>query len=269
MMRNLLLLISFAFFFMANSGWACSCIGDTTFCTTLVRDNGYALDGFPDAKPALVVKGVKTEDYYFGMRFKVLEVIRGTEEREIITVWGDNGALCRQYVGGYGESDTVILALHNTDFSGNVVIGDHPEGLEQEGDYHLSVCGVYSLFYENGKVIGQITKGEEQIMNFEEWQQLTCLDIVSGSTEVPPIQFELYPNPTDAQLFLQLQFANPNAFQLSVYNAQGVKLIAEWLSDFPNQARIDTQHLPIGVYFLVISQNGISRTERFIIAREQ
>lgn len=267
-MRNLLVLILATFLFSIPSVFACSCIGDDTFCTTLVRDNGYALDGFPDAKPALIVKGVKVEDYYFGMYFRVLEVIRGEETRDTITVWGDNGALCRQYVGGYGTADTVILALHNTDFSGSVVIGDHPERLEQEGDYHLSVCGVYSLFYENGEVVGQITEGEEQRMAFEEWQQLTCLDIVSGSEEVPPIQFELYPNPTDAQIFLQLQFAKPNAFQINIYNAQGVKIPADWESDFPRRVQINTQNLPAGIYFLVIHQDGINRTERFIVARD-
>lgn len=268
-MRNLPVLILLTLFSTVQSVSACSCIGDNTFCTTLVRDNGYALDGFPDAKPALIVKGVKIEDYYFGMRFRVLEVIRGAEPRDTITVWGDNGALCRQYVGGYGTEDTVILALHNTDFTGNVVIGDHPEGLEQEGDYHLSVCGVYSLFYENGEVVGQITEGEEQRMNFDEWLQLTCLDIVSGSEEVPPIQFELYPNPTDAQLFLQLQFAKPNIFQIHVYNAQGIKIPMDWQSDFPRQVQINTQNLPAGIYFLVIHQDGVSRAERFIVAREQ
>ncbi|MEL6942570.1 MAG: hypothetical protein AAFO82_07870 [Bacteroidota bacterium] len=219
MIRSLFICTLFTFFIALQQIIACSCLADDTFCTTLVRDNGYALDGFPDAKPALVVKGVKIEDYYFGMRFKILDVIRGEEERESITVWGDNGALCRQYVGGYGTSDTVILALHHTDFSGNVVIGDHPAGLEQEGDYHLSVCGVYSLLYENGKVIGQITKAEEQSLDFEEWKKLTCLDIVSGSDQVPPIQFDLYPNPTDAQLFVYTQFAKPNVLQINVYNA--------------------------------------------------
>lgn len=80
-------------------------------------------------------------------------------EGDTITVWGDNGALCRWYVGTWAVGDTVVWGFNNTDFLGNEITAGFPPDLEQPGDYHISFCGTYWLPYADGLVSGAIAPG--------------------------------------------------------------------------------------------------------------
>ena len=80
----------------------------STLCETLDPDW---------AEPDVVVLGVKVQEVFYGMRVRLLQVFDGTAvEGDTITVWGDNGALCRWYTGTWAVGDTVVWALNNTDF---------------------------------------------------------------------------------------------------------------------------------------------------------
>ena len=102
----LILLISRALSF------ACSCGGPDNFCSTIDNQNNN-----------LIIKGVKVSQILHGMKVKILEVLSGSESNDTIMVWGDDGALCRLYTDLFSVSDTLILALHNTDFAHNALTG--------------------------------------------------------------------------------------------------------------------------------------------------
>ena len=130
---------------------ACDCSIEIpgTFCETM--DPAWI-------EPDIVVLGVKLDEVYYGMRVRVVQVFDGTvAEGDTITVWGDNGALCRWYVGTWANGDTALWGFNNTDFLGNEITAGFPEDLEQPGDYHISFCGTYWLPYANGLITGDIT----------------------------------------------------------------------------------------------------------------
>lgn len=264
--------IFFTLLFLLNIApiFACSCLGDTTFCSTITRDQGYFEEypDFPDIKPALLVKGVKIEDYYHGMRFKILEVIRGEEEREEIMIWGDNGILCRQYTGGYRNTDTVIMALHRTDLSGNTLGGSEKNDLEKKEDYHISTCGVYSLFIENGKVMGPVESPEDLIMNYDDFLSLPCLNLISNIDNPIPDNTVIYPNPTNDNLYIKnSDFQLNPSLIIEVFDAQGRKVKIDWTVQGPQTIQISNKDLPAGIYFLVLQQEGMIRTERFLVIK--
>jgi hypothetical protein len=66
---------------------------------------------------------------------EVLNVFKGNETAKKITVWGDNGMLCRPYINIFKKDAVYYLALR-----------------KEEKDYAISVCGEYWLQVNNGKV---------------------------------------------------------------------------------------------------------------------
>ncbi|MEO8587772.1 MAG: T9SS type A sorting domain-containing protein [Flavobacteriales bacterium] len=129
----------------------CSMVLPYTFCETLEPQWN---------EPHAVVLGVKLNEVYYGMRVKVIEVFHGdVSVGDTLTVWGDNGALCRHYVGTWNDGDTVVWGLHDTDFMGNEITAGFPPDLEQPGDHHISNCGTYWLGYAGGMVTGPIAPG--------------------------------------------------------------------------------------------------------------
>lgn len=132
---------------------ACECAMEIppTFCETVDPDWN---------EPHTVVLGVKLNEVYYGMRVKVLQVFNGNAvEGDTITVWGDNGALCRWYVGTWDDGDTAVWGFHETDFLGNWITAGFPPDLEQPGDYHISNCGTYWLPYAHGMITGAVAPG--------------------------------------------------------------------------------------------------------------
>lgn len=126
-------------------------------------------------EPDIVVLGVKIDEVYYGMHVRVLQVFDGAvSEGDTITVWGDNGALCRWYVGNWSVGDTAIWGFNDTDFLGNEITSGFPPDLEQPGDYHISFCGTYWLPYANGMVSGGIAPGVSSAPIEEFWPAVTA-----------------------------------------------------------------------------------------------
>ena len=163
-MKKLLLVAALAPAMFPKIGSACSCFGNNSYCETLAP--GWFN---PDAT-ALVVK---LSTYHYGITVKVVQTFGGTSlPNDTLTVWGDNGALCRVYLDGIPDGDTVIFGLNETDFAGNFITAGYPPDLEQPGHYMVSVCGVYALNYENGLVSGWITAPTMQTMTLQDFETM-------------------------------------------------------------------------------------------------
>ncbi|MCB0764257.1 MAG: hypothetical protein KDB84_06105 [Flavobacteriales bacterium] len=175
-MRALALLIGSMFTFSAA---ACSCFGPTTFCGTL--DPPY-----PEPQwwiPSDVVMAVVSGQEAYGVDVRIIRVFAGPAQVEsTVRVWGDCGALCRLYVTGTAVGDTVVWALQPSDLFGNSICGTE---LEAEGDYQLSVCGIYALAYASGHVSGPITtEGTTETMDLDALHQLIQGCLSTGVREM-------------------------------------------------------------------------------------
>ncbi len=133
----------------------CTCLIPPTFCESMQ----------PDMHPAnAVILGVKLDDYYYGMRVKVLESLLGPDmPGDTITVWGSydggGGGDCRVPTDSWLTGDTLFAGFHTGDLLGNFFAVGFPPDLEQVGSYVTSLCGTFYLSYEAGIVTGPITQG--------------------------------------------------------------------------------------------------------------
>ncbi|MBK9286653.1 MAG: hypothetical protein IPN38_02955 [Flavobacteriales bacterium] len=215
-MRSLLLLL---LCLNANAAaLACSCMGNNSYCETLGPQQFLN----PDAT-AMVVK---LSDIHYGITVKVVQTFGGSSlPNDTLTVWGDNGGLCRIGVNGIAIGDTVIFGLNETDFSGNIIWNSqYPPDLEEPGHYMVSVCGVYALNFVNGMVVGWITAPVTQTMTIGEFEAVvvgcTTGTGVHGTAPGP----ELIVRYTGEGPILQLPEVNGKA-TLTVCDALGATVL--------------------------------------------
>jgi len=165
-MRNLLLtkktirkkgILLMAFLFVYQYTFSCTCINPPTYCETMQSESSN-----------LLIVGYKINNFYHGMSIKIVQILEGSESRDTITVWGDNGMLCRHYSGNFSINDTIVFALHNCDLNGNLLGGI---GHEKIDHYQISNCGVYYLDYNNGHVFGSIDNAVNSL-SLIDFQQL-------------------------------------------------------------------------------------------------
>jgi hypothetical protein len=235
---------------------ACSCMGGSDFIST-ISDNNFS--------PDLIVRGVKTNDHYYGMNFRIKEVLKGQETRSVINIWGDNGALCRVYTSGFLTGGELILALYKTDQMGNSIrASEYPENLEREGDYHLSICGAHFLEVKNNQVNGAITTSKTH-MYYAEFKKLIG---VSEPTLPEGEALMLYPNPAPSGQF-NITYHLPDVTELtiSLYNVIGkeVKKFIVSLADEKGTIEVDAHTLSNGVYYVDIQAKGYRHQEKIIV----
>lgn len=97
-------------------------------------------------------------DNPYSIKFQVKEKIRGVENRDTITIWGDNGADCRPYIENFKPGTEWILALNKLNIKGNI-------------EYEISICGEFYVPVNNGNITGKIFgwdyEQKEQIYNYD------------------------------------------------------------------------------------------------------
>jgi hypothetical protein len=217
-MRTLLLTLGLSL--IGTGTFACSCMGNNSYCETL------GPDWFNPDATALVVK---LSNYHYGISVKVVQVLGGAQlPDDTLMVWGDHGGLCRIPLTGIPVGDTIVFGLNATDFSGNTMVNpDYPPNLEQPGDYMVSGCGVYALNYHNGNVIGWVTAPAEQTMSLDEFIEVVADCSVNTGVEELDVDLVLV---RYAAGIPQLEIpACEGQVQLDVRDAQGrVVLSRTW-----------------------------------------
>lgn len=143
---------------------ACDCYGPPTFCGVQATPPPFWEYVPPDHN----ILGVKLGEVSYGMDVLVLQVFSGSVVAgDTIRVWGDCGWLCRRFVDTWADGDTVLWGINDVDYMGN---WECPGGgIEQAGEYMITVCGLNWLSYSNGTVSGQITAEVEQTMTLAEF----------------------------------------------------------------------------------------------------
>jgi len=111
---------------------------------------------------AVIILGEVLSYHKNSMDVQVIEVIKGTEDRTTIKIWGDNGALCRPYVTHFPIGTTWLLAISAlpTKTVGEQLRFSSEEGFISSSDnkeYAISVCGEFWLKVRHEEAIGRIT----------------------------------------------------------------------------------------------------------------
>ena len=238
MMRKAIVLLA-GTALLRTSTLACDCAMQLpyTFCETL----------YPTwDTPHVVVLGVKLDEVFYGMHVKVLEVLEGNVlVGDTLTVWGDNGALCRHYAGTWNVGDTVVWGFHETDFMGNFITAGFPPDLEQAGDYHISSCGTYWLGFTNGMITGPIAPGVTSISVPDFWPAMAACaanDIPENTTEDALRVFTAEGGPW-------LSMRTSGSVELRVFDTSGRTMFERNWNGTPLQLST-----PAGVYFVLVQE---------------
>jgi hypothetical protein len=113
---------------------ACSCTWGGPFTNVALRSD-------------LIVLAEVRSYHRHSMDVTIVEVLKGSETRRTIRVWGDNGALCRPYVTAFPRGSRWIFALRAL---------REPDAR----DYVISICGDFWLEARGDQAVGRITVAE-------------------------------------------------------------------------------------------------------------
>jgi hypothetical protein len=162
-----------------------------------------------------------------------------------------------------GYANTFITKFNNNDKKFTWAINFHGWGnecssfnLNSNDDVFFSVT---NKFYDNlGK--SYVYYNEDKFnYNIEGWYlgklSNTLLNTKLHNQSNPPL---IYPNPCKDEITIQSSFINERSI-ISIYNTKG-NLMLQYNGD----STISTKSLKSGIYFLQISNNGISHTIRFV-----
>jgi len=235
---------------------ACDCFGNESYCETL-SPNWYV-------NPVATALVVKLSNYHYGITVKVVQVIgSGSLNNDTLTVWGDNGALCRVSLGGFPVGDTLVLGLNQCDLWGNEIYNSqYPPDLEQPGDYMVSVCGIYWLNFENGHVIGPITAPVVQSMTVEEFAEVVQNCSVANGVVEPTGVDPLVVRYVDGTPELELPGPSGHVELLIIDPCGRMVIRRTW-----NGQRLRITNVAAGLYTAQVSLGGERWTRKLLVSR--
>lgn len=134
-------------------GFACDCNSQGKFLTVAPKSKFVAL---VKVNKYLTYKDIYDKPMPMSMEVEVeiIEIFKGTERRKTVTVWGDNGILCRPYLNRFAVGNYYVISFENTGGRGLA----SPE--EKPTDYAISICGDYWLEADikSGMANGSVSK---------------------------------------------------------------------------------------------------------------
>jgi len=134
---------------MANVTFACDCNYQGGFMIVAPITEFIAL---VKVTKHLTYKDIYDQQIPMSMEVEIIEVYKGTETRKTVTVWGDNGALCRPYLSQFAAGKYYVIAFYRgSDGLKGLVHRD-----EKTTDYSISSCGQYWL---NADIVTQTATG--------------------------------------------------------------------------------------------------------------
>lgn len=257
-MKQLLLL--FATLLLHINAHSCSCSFQSDarhFCEVV---------GNAQSKPMFCVVQAKVVSWYhWGMRAKVLGVIRGNPISDTITIWGDNGATCRPPVSAaFLLGDTIIACLVQTDFMGNSVSTSQPD-YELATHYMLQGCGTHFLRYRNGVVTGTFDNNEQpDTIGYEDFTTRVhhCI-AAAGIAHAKESPISIFPNPGTDVFWIDAPgiFAN-----LQVHNSLGQCVLTKKLTGTPTN--INLGPFAAGIYTVTLYATDKINISRHKIVRQ-
>ena len=121
----------------------CECAGD--FLTVAPESKLVAL---VKVNRYLTFKDIYNKPTPMSMEVEIVEIFKGEETRKFVTVWGNNGGLCRPYLSRFNIDNYYVIAFKQGSETGFNANKD-----EKKTDYAISNCGRYWLTADNEKEI--------------------------------------------------------------------------------------------------------------------
>ena len=236
-MKNLLLfktiLCVCVTFFSNVSLLACSCAWDVPdhFCRSVSESNH------------IVLAVVTEKPEWYAMDVKIIDNLNLQTDSDTITVLGQDGFNCGEWLEDFLIGDTLILAVDNGEFY-EVMTND-------TYNWFLGNCGLYYLRYTDGMVLGDVDFGEELIsyLDFSEGIE-NCMDL-SSSTDDHLAEIELNISPNPALNYIDVNFENDRGVEylFDILDVSGRVLKKDIIVNASDH-RISLDDISPGVYFL-------------------
>lgn len=149
MMIRYLSVIAFLLIFIPTKSYACGCTTEGPFLQVAA---GASLIAVIEVEEYLTFQEMMGEEVPMSMSVKIKRVLKGDESRETITIWGNNGLMCRPYLSIFEEGSVWVMAFTENPEEG--------QEAAKSNDYGLSHCGEYFMKVENNVVTGLIKGGD-------------------------------------------------------------------------------------------------------------
>ena len=200
-MKRLTTILTIIFLTSTSLTYACDC-----------ESQGHFLSVAPKSKLVALVKVnsyLTFKNIYdktpMSMEVEIVKVYYGQETRKTVTVWGDNGNLCRPYLSIFKSDNYYVVAFEQ-------------DSKENPSDYAISNCGDYWLTADNEKKIatGQVSEKQNEIafrdliefFHGDKTKELTPTDfkeIFQLALDIPKLQqyFHIDTDSTRKQIVIQ------------------------------------------------------------------
>lgn len=157
-MRNLKLILTFVFLTLVQLSFSCDCNSQGEFLKVAKKTQFIAL---VQVTKYLTFKDIYNEKMPMSMEVEIIEVYKGKETRKKITVWGDNGILCRPFLSKFKTGKYYVIAFYNASENSRGLASEN----EKETDYSISICGEYWLYADihNKTAVSSTTEYNTQI----------------------------------------------------------------------------------------------------------
>lgn len=252
----------FAFLFVVNASFACSCFGPQNFCD-------FVFNNF--SEPSVVVKATKIRDVDHGMDIEVTQVLLGQVDEEVVRVWGDVGHLCRYYTRGFGIGEEYLFALSRINRRDTFYRGEWLDK-EEIGDFVISVCGK-SFWHCDDQSNGGETAAEIEACFGESIEFCGPVPIDINFCDIQ--RSEVFPNPSSHLCFVK--FEDKPAFSqgtVKIFDQCGKQVF--FTDDIgsvyhPGQLTLDVSDFEEGIYFIDLEVPEVCATgklTRRIMVRE-
>ena len=155
-MKRLKTILTIIFLAITSLTFACDCVSQGHFLTVAPKSKLVAL---VKVNSYLTFKNIYDKPTPMSMEVEIVKVYFGQETRKTVTVWGDNGNLCRPYLSIFKTDNYYVIAFEQ-DSKGNPL------------DYAISNCGDYWLTADNEKKIatGAVSEKQNQITYGDLWE---------------------------------------------------------------------------------------------------
>lgn len=159
-MKHLTLIVTLLLFSTISTyACDCECIDDCSFSVVSKNSDFVAL-----------VKVISYDDYLedkimgheerkpYSMTVEIIKKYKGSETRETIKIWGDDGKECRPYIANFKIGDYYLIAPN--------LLGDNKLVNEGPTDYDFFSCSTDYLRVDMDKKIahGEFSKDENEIL---------------------------------------------------------------------------------------------------------
>jgi len=210
-MKRLTIILTLFFLTATSLTFACDCESQGHFLTVAPKSKLVAL---VKVKRYLSHKNIYDKPTPMSMEVEIIKVYHGQETRKTVTVWGDNGALCRPYLNTFSVESYYIIAFEQ----GSDITEINANKEEKKTDYAISNCGDYWLTADTEKKIaaGAVSKNQSKIgfgdlweyFNGDKTKELTPTDfkeIFRLALDLPKLQqyFHVDTDSTRKQIFIQ------------------------------------------------------------------